>query len=87
MQAGPTLKPSEDTPASEWITEWAQTEDGAGGGQAEEQTCARGRGMRLLKIGESRTQMRRRDGNVRMGTGEQGFEFQTEPIRENHPRG
>ena len=35
----------------------AQTEDGAGGGPAEEQTCARGRGMRLLKIGEFRTQM------------------------------
>ena len=31
----------------------AQTEDGAGGGPAEEQTCSRGRGMRLLKIGSS----------------------------------
>ena len=40
----------------------AQTEDGAGGGPAEEQTCSRGRGMRLLKIGEYRTRMRRRDG-------------------------
>ena len=28
----------------------ARTEDGAGGGPAEERTCARGRGMRLLKI-------------------------------------
>ena len=39
----------------------AQTKDGAGGGPAEEQTCARGRGMRLLKFGESRTRMRGRD--------------------------
>ena len=31
----------------------ARTEDAAGGGPAEEQTCARGRGMRLLKIGSS----------------------------------
>ena len=36
----------------------ARTKDGAGGGPAEEQTCARGREMRLLKIGESRTRMR-----------------------------
>ena len=41
----------------------AQTEDGAGGGPAEEQMCARGRGVRLLKIGEFRTRMRRRDVN------------------------
>ena len=40
-----------------------RTEDGAGGGPAEEQTCARGRGMRLLKIGEFRTRMRGRDVN------------------------
>ena len=44
----------------------AQTEDGAGGGPAEERTCARGCGMRLLKIGESRTRMRGRDENFRM---------------------
>ena len=41
----------------------AQTKDGAGGGQAEEKTCARGRGMRLLKIGEFRTRTRGRDVN------------------------
>ena len=41
----------------------ARTEDGAGGGPAEEQTCARGRGMRLLKIGEFRTQTLGRDVN------------------------
>ena len=41
----------------------ARTEDGAGGGPAEEQTCARGRGMRLLKIVEFRTQTRVRDVN------------------------
>ena len=47
----------------------AQTKDGAGGGPAEEQTCARGRCMRLLKIGESRTRMRMRgrDDSFRMG--------------------
>ena len=39
----------------------AQTEDGAGGGQAEVRTCARGRGTRLLKIRESRTRMQGRD--------------------------
>ncbi len=38
---------------AEYKTEKAQTEDGAGGGPAEERTCARGRGVRLLKIGES----------------------------------
>ena len=38
----------------------ARTKDGAGGGQAEEKTCAWGRGMRLLKIGEW---MRGRDDN------------------------
>ena len=31
--------------------EQVQTKDGAGGGPSEKQTCARGRGMRLLKIG------------------------------------
>ena len=36
----------------------AQAKDGAGGGPAEEQTCARGRGTRLLKIRESRTRTR-----------------------------
>ena len=41
----------------------AQTEDGAGGGLAEERTCSRGRGTRLLKIGEFRTRMRGRDCN------------------------
>ena len=41
----------------EYEEEQAQTKDGAGGRPAEEQTYARGRGMRLLKIGESRTQM------------------------------
>ena len=68
MQAGPTLKPSEDAPASERSTRrgWPR-KDGAGGGPAEEQTCARGRCMRLLKIGESRTRMRGRDDNFRMG--------------------
>ena len=40
---------------------WAQTTDGAGGGPAEEQAWARGRGTGLLKIGESRTRMRGRD--------------------------
>ena len=44
----------------------ARTKDGAGGRPAEEQTCARGRGMRLIKIGESRTRMRGRDDNFRM---------------------
>ena len=41
----------------------ARTKDGACGGPAEEQTCARERGTRLLKIVESRTRMRGRDGN------------------------
>ncbi len=41
---------------AEYETEKAQTKDGAGG--LEERTCARGRDMRLLKIGESRTRMR-----------------------------
>ena len=63
MQAGPTLKPSE----AEYESEQAQTKDGAGGGPAEERTCARGRGMRLFKIGESRTQMQGRDDSFRMG--------------------
>ena len=39
----------------------AQAKDGAGAGPAEEQTCARGRGTRLLKIRESRTRTRGRD--------------------------
>ena len=39
---------------AEYEAEQAQTKDGAGGGPAEEQTCALGRGMLLLKIGESR---------------------------------
>ena len=39
----------------------ARTKDGAGGGPAEEQSWARGRGAGLLKIGESRTRMRGRD--------------------------
>ena len=46
----------------------AQTKDGAGGGPAEEQTCARGRYMRLLKIGESRTRMRGRDDSFANGS-------------------
>ena len=45
----------------------AQTKDGAGGGPAEEQKWVRGHGMRLLKIGESRTRMRGRDANFRLG--------------------
>ena len=53
MQAGPTFEPSEDSPEAEHEAGQAQTKDGASGGSAEEQTCARGRGMRLLKIGES----------------------------------
>ena len=39
---------------AEYEAEQAQTKDGAGGGLAEERTCVRGRGMRLLKIGERR---------------------------------
>ena len=39
-------------------TEKARTKDGAGGGPAEKRTCARGRCVRLLKIGASRTRMR-----------------------------
>ena len=39
----------------------ARTKDGAGGGPAEEQAWAQGRGTGLLKIGESRTRMRGRD--------------------------
>jgi hypothetical protein len=42
----------------------ARLKEGAGGGQAEERAWARGRGMRLLKIGGSRTQMRVRDSNL-----------------------
>ena len=38
--------------------EQAQTKDGAGGGPAEKRICARGRGMRLLKIGASQTRIR-----------------------------
>ena len=40
---------------------WARTKDGAGGGPAEEQAWARGRGTGLLKIGESRARMRGQD--------------------------
>ena len=45
---------------AEYEAERAQTKtkDGAGGGPAEERTCARGRAMRLLKIGASRTRLR-----------------------------
>ena len=46
---------------AEYEVEQAQAKDGADGGPAEERTCARGRGMRLLKIRESRTRMRGRD--------------------------
>ena len=49
---------------AEYAAEKAQTKDGAGGGPAEEQKCARGRCMRLLKIGESRTRMRARDDHL-----------------------
>ena len=42
---------------AEYEEEKAQTKEGAGGGPAEEWTCARGRGMRLLKIGASRIRM------------------------------
>ena len=47
----------------EYEVERAPTKDGAGGGPAEERrrTCARVCGMRLFKIGESRTRMRGRD--------------------------
>ena len=48
---------------AEYDARLAQAEDGAGGGPAEEQTCSRGRGMLLLKIGEVLTRMRGRDGN------------------------
>ena len=36
---------------AEYEAERARTKDGAGGGPAEERTCARGRCMQLLKIG------------------------------------
>ena len=36
---------------AEYEVEQAQIKNGAGGGPAEERTCARGRGMRMLKIG------------------------------------
>ena len=64
---GPRLKPSEAHPGAGRNTRWekARTKDGAGGGQADEQICARGRGiiagMRLLKIEEAQTRMRVRD--------------------------
>ncbi len=55
MQAGLTLKPSEGR--SIWVTAGGRRrpglEDGAGGGPAEERAWARGRGMRLRKIGGS----------------------------------
>ena len=50
----------------EYEAERAPTKDGAGGGPAEERTCARGRGMRLFKIRESRTRMRGRDDSFRI---------------------
>ena len=53
----------------------ARTEDGAGGGPAEEQTCARGRGMRLLKIGEFRTRTRVRDVNFLVDPLRRDFEY------------
>ena len=67
---------------AEYEAEQAQTKDGAGGGPAEEQTCARGRCMRLLKIGESLTQMRGRDDVFRMGPLKLDFEYpcETEPM-------
>ena len=69
MQAGPTLTQAVGTRSgigAEYEAERAQTKtkDGAGGGPAEERTCARGRGMRLLKIGKSRTRMRGRDDSI-----------------------
>ena len=42
---------------AEYEAEKAQTKDGAGGGPAEERTCARGRCMRLLKIWAFLTRM------------------------------
>ena len=42
---------------AEYEAEKAQTKDGPCCGPAKEWTCARGRGMRLLKIGTSRTRM------------------------------
>ena len=57
----------------------AQTKDGAGGGPAEEKTCARGHGMRLLKIRESRTRIGREDGMTFLnGSVEAGFEYPCE---------
>ena len=67
----------------------ARAKDGAGGGPAEEQTCARGCGMRLLKIGGSRTRIRARTGR-QCSNGSVEWDsnsLQTEPIRANHPRG
>ena len=52
---------------AEYEVEQTQTKDGAGGGPAEEQTRTQVRGMRLLKIGGSRTRMRGRDDIFRMG--------------------
>ena len=48
----------------------AQTKDRADSEPAEERTCTRGRCMRMLKIGESRTRMRGREdslSDVRLG--------------------
>ena len=50
----------------EYEVERAQTKDGAGGGPAEERPCARGRCMRLFKIGGSRTRMRGLDDSFRI---------------------
>ena len=51
---------------AEYEAERAQTKDRACGGPAEDRTCMRGRGMRLLKIGESRTRMRGRNDSFRI---------------------
>ena len=52
------FKSSEEAPGVKGRStrpEKARTEDGAGGGPAEERAWARGRGMRLLGIEEART--------------------------------
>ena len=61
----PIYSPNEAT-KPRYAPTLAWTKDGAGGGLAAEQTCAWGRSMQLLKIGESRTQMRGWDDNFRM---------------------
>ena len=63
VQCGPAGELPDDAPGI-GVEDGAQrvrTKDGAGGGPAEEQAWTRGRGTRLLKIGESRTRMRGRD--------------------------